>query len=541
MPSILKDAGDTTIKHLSPKPLCTMFTAVPQGRCALLSVSDKTGIVPLAQALIAHGYTILSTGGTARALREAGLMVTEVARVTGSPEILDGRVKTLHPRIHGGLLARRDVPSHLDAMRDHFIADIRVLVVNLYPFAQTVAAGADEHEVIEQIDIGGPAMLRAASKNYHHVSALCDPADYGAFITSLTQGGPDLMQRRSLAARAFAHIAAYDAAIASYLTSIQQEYFPPVITTTIIKQQTLRYGENPHQQAALYKGYGEPDLGGMTQIQGKELSYNNIIDLDAAVQLVHEVSKPGLAACAIIKHTNPAGCARQADALAAYEAALACDPTSAYGGIVAFDRAVDEALAKRISEHFYEIIAAPSFSEAALAVLTAKKSLRLITLPAQLALPPRTSRQTVCGELVQTPDPVIADEQGWRVVTKAQPTAAQREALGFLWRVCKHVKSNAIVIGDTGRTLGVGAGQMSRVDAVRLAVEEARANGLAPGACLASDAFFPFVDGPKLAMEAGVGAIIQPGGSVRDQEIIDACDTAGVAMIFTDTRHFRHG
>jgi phosphoribosylaminoimidazolecarboxamide formyltransferase/IMP cyclohydrolase len=517
-----------------------MFTATPQGRCALLSVSDKAGIIPLAQALLASGYTILSTGGTARALREAGLMVTEVAHVTGSPEILDGRVKTLHPRIHGGLLARRDVPSHLEAMRDHFIPDLRVLVVNLYPFAQTIAqAGVTEAEAVEQIDIGGPAMIRAAAKNFHHVTVLTTPDDYPALVESLPAGGPSLAQRRQLAARAFAHTSTYDAAITAYLGAEPHDALPETLVEPLVRVAPLRYGENPHQRAALYRAPAAAALGGLVQLHGKELSYNNIVDLDAALELVAELGEA--AGCAIIKHTNPAGCAQGDTLEAAYEAALACDPTSAFGGVVALNQPISAALAARLSDHFYEIIAAPSFDADALALLQAKKNLRLMVVPPALTAPARQIRWTSMGALVQTADPKIGGQDGWRVVTKVAPDAAQQAALAFLWRVCKHVKSNAIVIGRERRTLGVGAGQMSRVDSVRIAVEKARAAGLEPGAALASDAFFPFPDGPQLAIDAGVRAIIQPGGSVRDQEVIDACDAHGVAMIFTGERHFRHG
>jgi phosphoribosylaminoimidazolecarboxamide formyltransferase / IMP cyclohydrolase len=510
-------------------------------RFALISVSDKVGVVELASALVAHGYTLLSTGGTASALRAAGLTVLEVAAVTSSPELLDGRVKTLHPLIHGGLLARRELADHRDTMAAHGIPDIQILVVNLYPFVQTIArAGVTEAEAIEQIDIGGPAMIRAASKNFQHVTVLTTPADYPRLIDALPTGGLDHAQRRQLAARAYAHTAAYDAAITAYLAA-GDDALPEVLVAPLMRTMSLRYGENPHQQAALYQAPGAPALGGLAQLHGKELSYNNIVDLDAALELLGEVADAQTPGCAIIKHTNPAGCALGDTLAAAYEAALRCDPTSAFGGIVALSQPVDAALAARLSEHFYEIIAAPDFTPEALAALQTKKNVRLMRVPAGLVPPARMIRETSMGALLQTADGRITGDEGWRVVTKVAPDAAQLAALRFLWRVCKHVKSNAIVLGDGARTLGVGAGQMSRVDSVRIAVEKARGVGLEPGASMASDAFFPFPDGPQLAIDAGIRAIIQPGGSVRDQEVIDACDAAGVAMVFTGERHFRHG
>ncbi len=506
---------------------------------ALISVSNKEGLEPFARAIAAAGYTLLSTGGTARKLREAGLDVVDVHEVTGSPEIMDGRVKTLHPRIHGGLLGRRDVASHVEAMREHGVADIRLVVVNLYPFVERAAGGGlSLEESVELVDIGGPTMLRASAKNHAHVTVVTDPADYPRVGEALAQGGVPVALRRELALAAFRHTAAYDAAIVGYLERAfeLEDEVGPVRIDASHRVASLRYGENPHQRAALYRGAGEPAYGGLEPLHGKALSYNNIVDLDAALALVDELSAPG---AAIIKHTNPAGCASHDTLLGAYGRALACDSKSAFGGIVALNRSVDLALAERLADHFYEVIAAPGFDEDAFAVLTRKKNVRLLRTPADLMRPRVVVRQTLLGGLAQEVDPLIdAQDEAWEVATTRAPTEEEAAALAFAWRVCKHVKSNAIVLARDRATVGIGAGQMSRVDAVELAVKKAVSG--TQGAVLASDAFFPFRDGPDAAAAAGVTAIIQPGGSRRDPEVVAACDEHGIAMIFTGHRHFRH-
>ncbi len=506
---------------------------------ALISVSDKSGIVPFARKLVDAGYRIISTGGTARALAEGGVDVTKVADVTGFPEILEGRVKTLHPKIHGALLGRRDVDAHVATLREHDIPDIRVVAVNLYPFRATVArAGASLDDAIENIDIGGPTLLRASAKNHGSITVVVDSDDYDRVADALAKGevGPKL--RRELALKAFRHTSAYDSAIVDYLQAHFEdgEGLAGHVGLELTKTQDLRYGENPHQKAALYTREGELDFGGIDKLHGKALSYNNIVDLDAALDLVREFDEPG---CAIIKHTNPAGCALGEDLEAAYDRALACDPMSAFGGIVALNRPVDSALAEKLNDHFFEIVAAPAFDEDAMEVLTGKKNLRILRVPADLEGPAHAVRATALGYLIQQTDPRIArDFAALEVPTERKPTEAEVAALGFLWKVCKHVKSNAIVIGKGTRTVGVGAGQMSRVDAVELAVKKAREE--LDQAILASDAFFPFRDGVDAAAEAGVVAIIQPGGSKRDQEVIDACNEHDIAMIFAGNRHFRH-
>ncbi len=511
---------------------------------ALLSVSDKGGLVALGRALCAHGYTLLSTGGTARHLRDAGLPVTEVAALTGAPELLDGRVKTLHPTLHGGLLARRDDPAHVATMMAHGLPNIEVVVVNLYPFGEVVARGAALEEAVEHIDIGGPAMLRAAAKNFASITALVDPADYPALIDALPGGGVDLNARMALASKVYAHTSAYDARVVAHLSAQRAtpgaDEAPAAWGATGTLQQTLRYGENPHQRAALYTPAGGAPLGGLTQLQGKALSYNNLIDLDAALALLGELDGPG---CAIIKHTNPAGCAQAATLEDAYEAALACDPVSAFGAIVALNRPLTPALAARLGEHFYEIIAAPQSAPEAIAALSHKPNLRLMQTPPALAQAASVARLTALGWLVQEEDPRIAggDWARWEVISPEGALVlddALRDSLLFAWRVAKHVKSNAIVLAQGQATLGVGAGQMSRVDAVRLAIERARAP--VAGAVLASDAFFPFRDGVDAAAQAGVRAIIQPGGSRRDAEVRQACEDHGLLMILTHERHFRH-
>lgn len=506
---------------------------------ALLSVSDKSNLEPFARALVDAGFRILSTGGTARKLRQADIPVTEVADVTGFPEIMNGRVKTLHPRIHGGLLARRDDDGHLDAMSEHDIPDIRLVCVNLYPFKE-VTANKDVafDDAIENIDIGGPTMVRASAKNHEFVTVVTDPADYDRVAETLTDGGPDAAMRRELALKAFRHTADYDAAICSFLAAQTDESsaLGSTLQLELHATESLRYGENPHQVATLYRESHAPDYGGLEQLNGKALSYNNIVDLDAALELVREFDGP---AASVIKHTNPAGCA-SADTLAeAFTDALACDPVSAFGGIVALNRRVDLDLATQLSETFFEIVAAPEFDDDALARLQKKKNLRVMRLPAHPIDVPRVYRATSLGFLIQSSDPRIALDRGaLEVPTKRKPSDDEWRSLVFAWKVCKHVKSNAIVFARDRRSIGIGAGQMSRVDAVEIAVKKARES--LEGTVLASDAFFPFRDGPDAAAEAGVTAIIQPGGSRRDAEVIEACDEHDIAMVFTGNRHFRH-
>ncbi|MFZ5750714.1 MAG: bifunctional phosphoribosylaminoimidazolecarboxamide formyltransferase/IMP cyclohydrolase [Pseudomonadota bacterium] len=521
-------------------------------RRALVSVSDKTGLLDLAQALAARGVELLSTGGTAGMLRDAGLAVRDVADLTGFPEMMDGRVKTLHPKVHGGLLALRDNADHAAAMAAHGIAPIDLLIVNLYPFEETVASGADEATTVENIDIGGPAMIRAAAKNHAYVSVLTDPADYDALIAELDgQGGRTRLSfRRQLAQRAFARTAAYDAAVSTWMAAAIGETAPRHRAFAGRLAQTLRYGENPHQRAAFYTdGSGRPGVATARQWQGKELSYNNINDTDAAFELVAEFGTDA-PACAIIKHANPCGVARGATLLDAYRRAYDCDRTSAFGGIVALNRPLDAATAEEIAQIFTEVVIAPEADAAARAVFAAKKNLRLLTtgaLPDPRA-PGLAFRQVAGGFLVQDRDNGHVGRADLTVVTKRAPTEAELDDLLFAWTVAKHVKSNAIVYAKDGATVGVGAGQMSRVDSTRIAARKAEdmaeALGLpqspAKGSVVASDAFFPFPDGLLAAAEAGATAVIQPGGSMRDAEVIAAADAAGLAMVFTGMRHFRH-
>ena len=520
---------------------------------ALLSVSDKTGLVELGQALAGHGVELLSTGGTAKALREAGLTVTEVADHTGFPEMMDGRVKTLHPTIHGGLLALRDDAGHAASMAAHGIAPIDLLVVNLYPFEATVAADRPRDEIIENIDIGGPAMLRSAAKNHGFVACLTDPADYAGLVAELdASGGTSLATRRRLAARTFAQTATYDSMIASWFAfADQQEMFPETLPIVLKRGQTLRYGENPHQQAAFYLPAGPHGrgIGQAEQLQGKELSYNNLNDADGALELIAEF-RDGAPACAIIKHANPCGVAQAATLEQAYAAALACDPVSAFGGIVAVNRPLDEATARAIAAIFTEVVIAPAADDAARAVFAAKKNLRLL-LTGELPDPRRpglTLRQIAGGYLVQTRDNGQVTEAELRVVTERAPTGAELADMLFAWTVARHVKSNAIVYAKGGSTAGIGAGQMSRLDSTRVAAWKAKdaaqtagwAEPRTVGSAVASDAFFPFADGLISAAEAGATAIIQPGGSIRDDEVIAAANARGLAMVFTGQRHFRH-
>ncbi len=505
------------------------------GRWALISVSDKSGVVPFAKSLVDAGYRILSTGGTARHLMEAGVEVTKVADVTGFPEIMNGRVKTLHPRIHGALLGRRPDPSHVDAMKAHGIPDIRLVAVNLYPFRQTIARdGVTLPEAIEQIDIGGPTMVRATAKNHESVSIVVDPTDYDEIAATLPDG-PDEQLRRRLALKAFRHTAAYDAAICEYLEG-HVDTASHGVNLALEATETLRYGENPHQEAWLLHGSGASPYGGIEQLHGKALSYNNIVDLDAALELVAEFDRP---AVAVIKHTNPAGVAEADDISTAFTTALAGDPMSAFGGIFAFNGEVPADVAEVINEGFYEIVAAPAFSADALEILSQKKNIRLLQVPDGRFKPTESVRATSLGYLVQTVDPRIElDLSDCEVPTERKPSDDEWNSLKFAWRVCKHVKSNAIVIAEGTRSLGVGAGQMSRIDSVKIASEKRRENP--DGQVLASDAFFPFRDGIDAAAAAGVKAIIQPGGSRRDQEVIDACNEHGISMVFTGKRHFRH-
>ncbi|WP_299755742.1 bifunctional phosphoribosylaminoimidazolecarboxamide formyltransferase/IMP cyclohydrolase [uncultured Chloroflexus sp.] len=503
---------------------------------ALMSVYDKSGIVEFAQALHALGVEIISTGQTQRVLREAGIPALAVSEVTGFPEILDGRVKTLHPAIHAGLLARRDLPAHLDELAAHDLKPIDLVVVNLYPFAATISRpGVSMAEAQEQIDIGGVALLRAAAKNFPAVLVLVDPADYDAVLAGLRAGEVPLAERQRLAAKAFAHTAEYDATIAAYLRT---EPLPDVLPLAWRKYQPLRYGENPHQAAALYGDFG----AFFQQLHGKELSYNNILDTAAAQELIEEFPVAEGAAVAIIKHTNPCGVAIGRDLRSAWEAAFATDREAPFGGIIAVNRPVDLAFAEAVNEIFSEIIIAPEFMPDALTLLQRKKNRRLLR-----SLRPVTSagnwqiRSVPGGVLVQEPDHAPLAQEEWRVVTKRAPTDAEVAALRFGWRVVKHVKSNAIVYAAADRTLGIGAGQMSRVDSSRLAVWKAQQAGLdLRGSVVASDALFPFADGVEAAIAAGATAIIQPGGSVRDEEVIAAADAAGAAMVFTGRRHFRH-
>ncbi|MDY6955689.1 MAG: bifunctional phosphoribosylaminoimidazolecarboxamide formyltransferase/IMP cyclohydrolase [Pseudomonadota bacterium] len=516
-------------------------------RYALISVSDKTGVAELARCLTAQGIHILSTGGTAQLLSREGVPVIEVSRHTGFPEIMDGRVKTLHPRIHGGLLGRLDRDADLMAL--HGIAAIDFLVVNLYPFERTIAQpGCSLHDAIENIDIGGPAMIRAGAKNHDRVTVLVDPSDYTGFAQELEQGGAITAQRRfQLAAKAFAHTARYDSAIAGYLSAIdgsgQRAAFPVTLGGQWHKIQDLRYGENPHQRAAFYRAAhpGQAEIAGAAQTQGKALSYNNIADTDTALECVKTFDAP---ACVIVKHANPCGVAVAESALVAYERAYATDPTSAFGGIIAFNRPLDEATAQAIiARQFVEVIVAPEISAGALQVLSTKPNVRLLNcgpLP-PVPVPALEWRSVAGGMLVQDRDLATLSAEQLKCVTRRAPTSTEIADLLFAWRVAKFVKSNAIIYAREGRTIGVGAGQMSRVYSARIAAIKAADEGLAvAGSVLASDAFFPFRDGIDAAADVGITAVIQPGGSMRDAEVIAAADEHGMAMVFTSVRHFRH-
>jgi len=525
---------------------------------ALISVSDKTGVVDFARALHSRGVRLLSTGGTAKQLAEAGLPVTEVAAHTGSPEILDGRVKTLHPKIHGGLLARRDDPKHLQTLEQHDIDRIDLLVVNLYPFRETVAKlDCSFEDAIENIDIGGPAMLRAAAKNHGTtgggVTVVIDPIDYSRVLTEMDQNQDKTSfgLRLSLAAKVYAHTSAYDGAIAAYLSSLSQaepiqneaperQTWPRTLTLQLHREETLRYGENPQQVAAFYR---DPSvaaglLGNFQQLQGKELSYNNIADADAAWDCVRSFDQP---ACVIVKHANPCGVAVANDVYGAYQKALRTDTTSAFGGIIAFNRPIDAATAEAVSAQFVEVLLAPGFEGAALAVLQHKKNVRVLEVPMGHHQNDIDVKRVGGGWLIQTPDSQLLDEKALRVVTKRQPTDEQMSDLMFAWRVAKFVKSNAIVFAGQGMTLGVGAGQMSRIDSARIAAIKAANGGLdLKGSAVASDAFFPFRDGLDVVIDAGANCVIQPGGSMRDDEVIAAANERDVVMVMTGLRHFRH-
>src|ERR1700678_3922803 len=520
---------------------------------ALLSVSDKTGLIDFARALTGHGIDLVSTGGTARAIAAAGLQVTDVSELTGFPEMMDGRVKTLHPKVHGGLLAIRDNAEHAQAMNSHGIVPIDLLVVNLYPFEATVDKGAGFEECIENIDIGGPAMIRAAAKNHDDVAVVVEAQDYQAVLDELAanQGATTLTLRRRLAAKAYARTAAYDAAISNCFAGQLTIDAPDFRAFGGRLIQALRYGENPHQMAAFYRTPDKrPGVAMMRQLQGRELSYNNINDTDAAYECLAEFDAARTAACVIVKHANPCGVAEGADLVSAYRRALACDSTSAFGGVVALNRTLDAAAARAITEIFTEVIIAPGATEEAIAIVGAKKNLRLLLAG---GLPdPRakglTAKTVAGGLLVQTRDNAVVEDMELKPVTKRVPTNAELRDLRFAFRVAKHVKSNTIVYAKESATVGIGAGQMSRVDAARIAARKAedaakeagRKDPATKGSVVASDAFFPFADGLLVAIEAGATAVIQPGGSVRDDEVIKAADEHGIAMVLTGIRHFRH-
>ena len=524
-------------------------------RRALISVYDKTGLLPFARALAERGVLLISTGGSSKVLSDAGLAVTDVASITGFPEMLDGRVKTLHPAIHGGILARRDLQTHLDALAKHDIGEIDLVVSILYPFEATVASGAGWEDCIEKIDIGGPSLIRGAAKNHDFVTIVTDPADYDLILTDMAanNGATTLKNRRRLAGMAYARTAAYDTAIAAWMATERDETFPSTMSIAGERKQLLRYGENPHQQAAFYAiaKDSRPGVATATQLQGKELSYNNLNDTDAAFEAVAEFDAP---AVAIIKHANPCGVAVGSSLIEAYRKAFACDPVSPFGGIIAVNRPLDAALAEALGSLFAEVIIAPSFEDEALQLLARKTKVRLLATggmpdPGAAGM---TFKSLSGGFLMQNRDAGRVAERDLRVVTKRAPTAAEMADLLFAFRVAKHVKSNAIVYAKGGATVGIGAGQMSRVDSSRIAAWKAAEGGFAAaggdksvpspaiGSVVASDAFFPFADGLLAAAEAGATAVIQPGGSMRDPEVIAAADEKGLAMVFTGMRHFRH-
>jgi len=520
---------------------------------ALLSVSDKAGLIEFARALAGHGIELVSTGGTAKAISAAGLKVRDVSELTGFPEMMDGRVKTLHPKVHGGLLAMRDNAAHTESMQAHGIAPIDLLVVNLYPFEATVEKGADFEECIENIDIGGPAMIRAAAKNHGDVAVVVEAQDYQAVLNELAanKGATTLALRRRLAAKAYARTAAYDAAISNWFAAELNTDAPDFRAFGGRLIQALRYGENPHQQAAFYRTPDQrPGVATARQLQGKELSYNNINDTDAAYECIAEFDPARTAACVIVKHANPCGVAEGTDLVNAYRKAFACDQTSAYGGIIAFNRTIDAEAARAAIEIFTEVIIAPDATEEAIAIIAARRNLRLLLAG---GLPdPRaaglTAKTVAGGLLVQSRDNAVIDHIALKTVTQRAPTEAELRDLRFAFRVTKHVKSNTIVYAKNLATVGIGAGQMSRVDSARIAARKAQdaaaelksAAPMTEGSVVASDAYFPFADGLLATIEAGATAVIQPGGSIRDDEVIKAADDAGIAMVFTGVRHFRH-
>ena len=514
---------------------------------ALISVSDKEGIVELAKRLHQFGIKIISSGGTAKLLQEAGIAVTEVSEYTQFSEMLDGRVKTLHPRIHAGILARTDLPAHQQALQQAGIPPIELVIVNLYPFIETIAqADCTLEQAIENIDIGGPTLIRAAAKNYRHVTVITDPDDYTVLLAEMeaNKGSVSPEKRFQFAKKAFTHTARYDSAISNYLTATdsnsQRHLFPDALNLNFDIVQSLRYGENPHQQAVFYRDANSPpgSLANYSQLQGKELSYNNIADTDAAWECVKTFDAP---ACVIVKHANPCGVAIADNPLTAYQLAFATDPTSAFGGIIAFNRAVDAQLAEAILKQFVEVIIAPEFSQEARQILAQKNNIRVLSVPLQTCSNQLELKRVSGGLLVQTSDSLNLSQHQLTIVSRAQPTPQQVEDCLFAWRVAKFVKSNAIVFCAQGQTLGIGAGQMSRIDSARIASIKADHAGLSlMGSVVASDAFFPFRDGLDVVVEAGARTVIQPGGSVRDEEVIKAADEHGIVMMFTGIRHFRH-
>ncbi|HJU87819.1 MAG TPA: bifunctional phosphoribosylaminoimidazolecarboxamide formyltransferase/IMP cyclohydrolase [Gemmatimonadaceae bacterium] len=507
---------------------------------ALLSVSDKTGLVEFARGLTGLGWELVSTGGTARVLREAGLAPLDISEVTGFAEMMDGRVKTLHPAVHGALLARREVADHMRALAEHDIVPIDLVAVNLYPFRETAARrSAAPDEVIEQIDIGGPSMLRSAAKNFGSVTVVVDPSDYTRVLAGLLANDDDLDLRRLLAEKAFAHTSAYDAAIAAWFAAQRGESFPERLILPFERAHSLRYGENPDQRAAFYVERAGAGLGGLVQRGGKELSFNNLLDLEGALLATDAFGDEPC--CAIVKHTTPCGLATGVSALEAYQKALACDPLSAFGSVISFNTAVDAATAEAVSSLFVEVLVAPELSDQAVEILGRKKNLRVLEGRAQWASGSFDFKRVRGGLLAQERGPTRVTDEGWQIVTKRSPSAQEHADLLFAWRAVATVKSNAIVIARDGATIGIGAGQMSRVDASFMAVHKARGAGhKTEGAVLGSDAFFPFRDGVDHAAEAGITAIVQPGGSVRDAEVIAAADEREMTMVFTGKRLFRH-
>ncbi len=507
---------------------------------ALISVSDKTGVVEFAKRLHDLGWELVSTGGTARALREAGVKARDVADVTGFPEILDGRVKTLHPAVHGGLLARRDTPAHMKAIEEHKIAPIDLVAVNLYPFRETASRkDVEPGDVVEQIDIGGPSMLRSAAKNFESVFVIVDPADYERVLAALEAGDDDVDLKRLLAEKVFEHTASYDSAIATWFAEQRGDLFPSTFTAAFQRAQALRYGENPGQAASFYVERPEAGLAGLAQRGGKELSFNNLLDLEGALLAIEPFGDEP--ACAIVKHTTPCGLAVSKDVLDAYRKALSCDPVSAFGSVIAFNQEVTQETAEAVATLFVEVVVAPKFADAAVEVLGRKKNLRVLEGVARWPTRSFDYKRVRGGVLVQERAPTVIDTEGWSVPTARKPTSEELDDLLFAWRAVAAVKSNAIVLARGGMTIGIGAGQMSRVDAAFMAVHKAKQVGHETRqSVMGSDAFFPFRDGVDQAADAGVVAIVQPGGSVRDAEVVAAADEHKIAMVFTGKRQFRH-